>query len=111
MFDPDLLESTKKNGGSNKQKITFSSAGAELRGRERKRAREEAGGKVAHSDDGSEGEDDAAGGRGEEEEVEDDEDKKPELKKAKIDNGPGDDEEGESILDANCTPCCHSTDP
>jgi hypothetical protein len=71
-----------------KKKTTFSSAGAELQGRERKRAREEAGVKVVNSDDSEE----------EEEEAKDAKEKgEPEEKKLKIDND-ADEEEGEIYL-------------
>ena len=79
LFDKDLMSNTKT------KKTMFSSAGAELQGRERKRAREEAGVKVVDSDDSedddeNEGDREANGG--------------PEEKKLKIDNG-ADEEEGE----------------
>lgn len=72
-----------------KKKTTFSSAGAELQGRERKRAREEAGVKVVDSDDSDDEEEEGkdAEGRGE-----------PEEKKLKTDNG-ADEEEGELCHD------------
>lgn len=76
LFNPDLLSKTQKK----KAKTTFSSAGAELKGRERKRAREEAGTKAPVGEDSDDSEDDSAG---------EDAEAGREGKKVKIDDGEG----------------------
>jgi hypothetical protein len=81
LLDPALLSSTKKT--------TFSSAGAELKGRERKRAREEAG--VKEVVDGDDSDDDEA----DEVEEQEDGDETREGKKLKMDNGKEEPQEEE----------------
>lgn len=90
LADPTLAFN--QDGKAKKNKLTFSSAGAELRGRERKRLREEAGQRDSGSDDSDVDEADEEDDDGDGEKV----DGPPDEKRRKAEsNGAKSDDEGE----------------